>query len=143
MTALHFLYRQEQPPPGSTAKPVTYPACEWHASDGEKADSAEHPLNRFVCSWLTSDMAEIARCDEALEAITQIETHSLNEWFADGDMFCVDFKASGVQFNQSNVRPEDTDWWNLPEGRFTLQEVTAMLQAWRDFLVESRRLDVA
>jgi hypothetical protein len=41
-----------------------------------------------------------------------------------------------VQFNQSNVGPDDTDYWNLPEGRFALSEVNALLQAWRDFLVK-------
>jgi len=136
MKHLHFFHRQEQPVPGSTAKAVTYPACEWRAPHAEKTDVAQHPLNRFVCSWLTSDMADIARCDEALREITQIEKHSLAEWFADGDMFCVDFKANGVQFNQSNVGPTDTEWWNLPEGRFTVREVKAMLQAWRDFLAQ-------
>jgi hypothetical protein len=124
--------------PGSSAQPITYPACEWRSSQGE-ADFA-HPLNRFVCSWLTSDIAEITRCDEVLEAIGQLESGALDEWYADGNMFCVDFKPKGVQFNQSHVGPEDTDWWNLPEGRFDLSDVKVALQAWRDYLM---RLAVA
>jgi hypothetical protein len=135
---LHFFQRQEHPMPGSLAQPISYPACEWRLPQGE-VDYA-HPLNRFVCSWLTSDMSEVARCDEVLDAIAQLETGALAEWYADGDMFCVDFKPSGVQFNQSNVGPEDTDWWNLPEGRFDLSDVKAALQAWRDYLM---RLAVA
>ena len=136
MQHIHFFYHQELPVPGSKAKPVTYPVCEWRAPKGHAIEDAQHPLNRFVCSWLISDMADVARCNEALGALAQLQSHSLAEWFADGDMFCVDFKTSGVQFNQSNVGPEDTEWWNLPEGRFTLAEVNAALQAWRDFLVK-------
>jgi hypothetical protein len=34
------------------------------------------------------------------------------------------------------VGPEDTDWWNLPEGRFVIAEVKAMLQAWREILAQ-------
>jgi hypothetical protein len=139
MKHIHFFHHQELPVPGSAAKPVSYPVCEWRAPKGDATDADQHPLNRFVCSWLTSDMAEVARCDEALQALAQLENHSLTEWFADGDMFCVDFKTSGVQFNQSNVGPEDTDWWNLPEGRFALAEVKAVLHAWRDFLAKSAK----
>jgi hypothetical protein len=136
MKHIHFFHRQELPVPGSTAKPMAYPACEWRVPHGDVADPHSHPMNRFVCSWLTSDMADVARCDEALDALAQLDAHSLTEWFADGDMFCVDFKPSGVQFNQSNVGPDDTDYWNLPEGRFALSEVNALLHAWRDFLVK-------
>ncbi len=139
MQHIHFFHHQELPVPGSTAKPVTYPVCEWRAPKGHVSDAAQHPINRFVCSWLTSDMADVARCDEALSALAQLQSHSLAEWFADGDMFCVDFKPNGVQFNQSNVGPEDTDWWNLPEGRFALAEVIAALQAWRDFLAQAAK----
>ena len=140
MQHIHFFHHQELPVPGSTAKPVTYPVCEWRGPMGHASDATQHPLNRFVCSWLTSDMADVARCDEALSALAQLQNHSLTQWFADGDMFCVDFKPGGVQFNQSNVGPEDTDWWNLPEARFDLPDVKAALQAWRDYLV---RLAVA
>lgn len=137
MQHIHFFHHQELPVPGSTAKSVTYPVCEWRAPKGHANDDAQHPLNRFVCSWLTSDMADVARCDEALSALAQLQNHSVTEWFADGDMFCVDFKPNGVQFNQSNVGPEDTDWWNLPEGRFALADVIAVLQDWRDFLAKA------
>ena len=134
MQHIHFFHHQELPVPGSNAKPVSYPVCEWRGPKGHASDAAQHPLNRFVCSWLTSDMADVARCDEVLSALAQLQNHSLTQWFADGDMFCVDFTLQGVQFNQSNVGPEDTDWWNLPEGRFALAEVSAVLHAWRDFL---------
>lgn len=137
MQHIHFFHHQELPVPGSGAKPVRYPVCEWRAPKGHANDDAQHPFNRFVCSWLTSDMADVARCDEALSALAQLQNHSVTEWFADGDMFCVDFKVSGVQFNQSNVGPEDTDWWNLPEGRFALADVIAVLQDWRDFLAKA------
>ena len=139
MKHIHFFHRQELPVPGSMAKPMSYPACEWRAPHSDAADPHSHPMNRFVCSWLTSDMADVARCDEALDALAQLDAGSLTEWFADGDMFCVDFKPSGVQFNQSNVGQEDTDWWNLPEGRFTLAEVKAVLHAWRDFLAKAAK----
>jgi hypothetical protein len=139
MQHIHFFLHQELPVPGSNAKPVTYPVCEWRGPKGHASTDAQHPLNRFVCSWLTSDMSDVARCDEALSALTQLQNHRLTEWFADGDMFCVDFTVQGVQFNQSNVGPEDTDWWNLPEGRFTLAEVNAVLHAWRDFLAQAAK----
>jgi hypothetical protein len=135
----HIFHHQELPVPGSSDKPVTYPVCEWHGPQGHAHADAQHPINRFVCSWLTSDMADVARCDEALSALAQLQNHSLTEWFADGDMFCVDFKPNGVQFNQSNVGPEDTDWWNLPEARFALAEVNAALKAWRDFLAKAAK----
>jgi hypothetical protein len=137
MQHIHFFYHQELPVPGSTAKPVTYPVCEWRAPKGHVSDDAQHPLNRFVCSWLTSDMAELPRCDEVLQMIAQIENATRQEWFVDGDAFNVNMQANGVQFNPSNVGSEDTDWWNLPEGRFTLAEVKALLLAWRDFLAQS------
>ncbi len=129
---LHFFQRQEQAMPGSLAQSITYPACEWRLPQGE-VDFA-HPLNRFVCSWLTSDMADVTRCEEVLDAMGQLESGALAKWYADGDLFCVDFQPSEVQFNQSNVGPEDTDWWNLPEARFDLPVVKAALQAWRDYL---------
>ena len=140
MMNLHFFQRQEQTMPGSLAQPVTYPACEWRSPHAEAELDHTHPFNRFLCSWLTSDMADVTRCDEVLGAMDQLASGALTEWYADGDMFCVDFKPSGVQFNQSNVGPEDTDWWNLPEARFDLPDVKAALQAWRDYLV---RLAVA
>jgi single-stranded-DNA-specific exonuclease len=76
MKHIHFFHHQELPVPGSAAKPVTYPVCEWRAPNGDATDAYQHPLNRFVCSWLTSDMAEVARCDEALQALAQLEASS-------------------------------------------------------------------
>jgi hypothetical protein len=134
MPLLCFIDTQA-PAPGTGAKPVRYPVCEWVADDG--AVDQLYPINRFVCSWLTSDMAELPRCDEVLQMIAQIENATRQEWFVDGDAFNVDMQANGVQFNPSNVEPEDTDWWNLPEGRFDLAEVKALLHAWRDFLAQS------
>ncbi len=131
----YFFQRQERAMPGSLAKTITYPACEWRSPEGESDLMQTHPFNRFLCSWLTSDMSELTRCAEVLEAIDQLESGSQAAWYADGDMFCVDFTRHGVQFNQSNVGPEDTEWWNLPEARFQLSDVKAALQAWRDYLV--------
>ena len=124
----------QAPVPGSGAQPVRYPACEWMADDGT-VDQL-HPLNRFVCSWLTSDMAELQRCDEVLQVMAQIEDATRTEWFVDGDAFNVDMQVSGVQFNQSNAGPEDTAYWNQSEGRFTGLEVKGLLHAWRDFLAQ-------
>ena len=132
--SLRCFIQTQAPIPGSTAQPVRYPACEWVGHDGAVDD--QHPLNRFVCSWLTSDVNTVARCEEVLDAIAQMEAGQRAQWFADGDAFCVDFSVDSVQFNQSNVEPEDTDWWNLPEGRFTLAEVKTKLYAWRDFLAQ-------
>jgi hypothetical protein len=132
---LRCFIQTQAPVPGSGAQPVHYPACEWVGNDGTV--DLLHPLNRFVCSWLTSDMAELSRCDENLKNIAQVEAHAGQTWFADGAMFCVDFKTEGVQFNPSHVGPEDTAWWNLPEGRFALAEVKAMLHTWRDYLAAS------
>ena len=72
MKHIHFFHHQELPVPGSAAKPVSYPVCEWRAPKGDATDADQHPLNRFVCSWLTSDMAEVARCDEALQALARL-----------------------------------------------------------------------
>ncbi len=132
--SLRCFIQTQAPIPGSTAQPVRYPACEWVGHDGAVDD--QHPLNRFVCSWLTSDVNTVARCEEVLDAIAQIEDATRTEWFVDGDAFNVDLQAKGVQFNPSNVGPEDADWWNLPEGRFTLAEVKTKLSAWRDFLAQ-------
>ena len=129
---LRCLIQHQAPVPGTSAQPVYFPACEW-LGDAGVVDHA-HPLNRFVCSWLTSDVNTVERCQEVLDAIAQIEAGQRTPWFADGDAFGVDFSASGVQFNQSNVGPEDTAWWNPSEGRFKLADVNALLGLWRDFL---------
>jgi hypothetical protein len=135
MRDFHCLYRQQLPVPGSHAEAVTYPACEWRVA-GEVAADAACPLNRYVCSWLTSDMTEVSRCDEVLHAMAALSTGTRQEWFADGDAFNVDFHASGVQFNQSNIAPEDTAYWNQPDAQFSLAEVEALLRVWRDFLAQ-------
>jgi hypothetical protein len=146
MREFHCFFREQLPVPGSPAQAVRYPACEWREAGfapvdtavGAEADVvARHPMNRFLCSWLTSDMADLSRCDEVLRAISRIEAHQLAEWFADGDAFQVDIAATGVQFNTSNVGPEDTRWWNLPEGRFDLADVKALLGVWRNFLARN------
>jgi hypothetical protein len=85
-------------------------------------------------------MAELPRCDEVLQVMAQIEAATRTEWFVDGDAFNVEMQVSGVQFNPSNVGPEDTAYWNQSEGRFTGLEVKAMLHAWRDFLTQSQAL---
>jgi hypothetical protein len=131
---LRCFIEEQAPVPGTAARPARYSACEWVSVDGTV--DHQHPLNRFVCSWLTSDMAELLRCDEVLQMMAQIEDVTRTEWFVDGDAFNVDMQANGVQFNPSNVGPEDTDWWNLPEGRFAIAEVKAQLHAWREFLAQ-------
>jgi Uncharacterised protein family (UPF0231) len=120
------------PVPGSAAQSVRYPVCEWVGEDG--VVDHQHPLNRFVCSWLTSDLADVTRCDEVLEIVAQLESATRKEWFVDGDAFNVDMQAAGVQFNQSNVSSEDAAHWNQPQGRFTLLQMTTLLRVWRDFL---------
>ena len=53
---LRCFIQTQAPIPGTAAQPVRYPACEWVGDAGEV--DLQHPFNRFVCSWLTSDMAE-------------------------------------------------------------------------------------
>ena len=130
--SLRCFIQTQAPVPGSAAQPVHYPACEWVGDDG--AVDHPHPLNRFVCSWLTSDMADVAHCDAVLHAMTQIEAGTRKEWFVDGDAFNVDMAINGVQFNQSNVDSDDVTYWNQTEGRFTWLEVKTLLRTWRDFL---------
>lgn len=130
--SLRCFIQTQAPVPGSAAQSVHYPACEWVCDDGTV--DHQHPLNRLVCSWLTSDMADVAHCDEVLHAMTQIEDGAREKWFVDGDAFNVDMAINGVQFNQSNVDSDDLAYWNQPEGRFTWLEVKALLCAWRDFL---------
>lgn len=129
---LRCLIQTLAPVPGTGAQPVHYPVCEWVGDDG----TVDHldPLNRFVCSWLTSDVNTVERCKEVLYAISQIETGQCVQWFADGDAFCVDFSVDSVQFNQSNVEPENTVWWNLPEAKFRLDFVQGLLESWLIFM---------
>ena len=129
--SLRCFMAEQAPEPSSGATPVRYPVCEW-VDDG--AVDPQHPLNRCVCSWLTSDMSEVSHCDEVLHVMAQLESATRYEWFVDGDAFNVDIQASGVQFNQSNVDSGDSAYWNRPEARFSLPEVKALLQLWRDYL---------
>jgi hypothetical protein len=135
MHAFHCFFREQLPVPGTHAPVVRYPACEWRVSDHAE-EVARHPMNRFVCSWLTSDVSDLARCDEVLQAIAHIESQQRATWFADGDAFCVDFTATGVQFNPSHVGPEDIGWWDLAAARFELAQLKPLLLAWREFLVQ-------
>jgi hypothetical protein len=134
---LRCFIQTQAPIPGSGAQPVHYPACEWIDDRGEV--DQQHPLNRFVCSWLISDMSEVSRCDEVLHVMAQLENATRQEWFVDGDAFNVDMQASGVQFNPSNVDSGDSAYWNQPEARFTLREVEALLRVWRDYLETTPR----
>ena len=129
--SLRCFMAEQAPVPGSGVALVRYPSCEW-VDDG--AVDPQHPLNRCVCSWLTSDMSEVSHCDEVLHVMAQLESATRYEWFVDGDAFNVDIQASGVQFNQSNVDSGDSAYWNRPEARFSLPEVKALLQLWRDYL---------
>ncbi len=129
---LHCFIQTQAPVPGTGAQPVHYPACEWVGEDG-RVDH-RHPLNRFVCSWLTSDMAEWPRCDEVLQVMAQMEGGTRTPWFVDGDAFTVDIQPDGMQFNPSHVGPEDAAYWNQPQGRFALSEVATLLREWRDYL---------
>jgi hypothetical protein len=132
--SLRCFIQTQAPIPSSTAQPVRYPACEWVGDDG--AVDLQHPLNRFVCSWLTSDVSDVARCQEILDAMAQIESGQRAQWFADGNAFCVAFSANGVQFNQSHVGPEDVEWWNIPLGHFPMDFVTSTLQVWLTYLIK-------
>lgn len=136
--SLHCFIQTQAPIPGSTAQPVRYPACAWVGDDGTV--DHQHPLNRFVCSWLTSDVSEVQRCDEVLQAMAQVENTTRQAWFADGDAFNVDIGINGVQFNQTHVEPEDTSYWNQPEGQFTVSEVKTLLLAWRNYLASLMQL---
>lgn len=136
---LRCFIQEQAPIPGTAAQPVRYPACEWVGEDGQV--DWQHPLNRFVCSWLTSDMAELPRCDEVLEVMAQIADARRREWFVDGDAFDVDLQAHAVQFNLSHVGPEDAAYWNHPDGQFALVAVKAMLLVWRNFLAGSHSLE--
>jgi hypothetical protein len=131
----HFFDAEQLPVPGSSAASVFYPFCEWTPDDTPDAlvDEA-HPMNRFICSWLTSDVDDPERCQEILEAVTDLEAGTCPQWFADGDAWCVNLTPELVQFNASNVGPEDTEWWDQPEGRFSLAVVKDALLKWQVFL---------
>jgi hypothetical protein len=133
--SLRCFIQEQAPHPGSGAKPVCYPVCEWVGDDGTV--DHWHPLNRFVCSWLISDMAQVQRCDEVLHAMAQCGNATPHPYFIDGDAFNLDMQNCLVQFNASHVGPEDTLYWNQVEGQFAVEAVTTLLRAWRDFLAAS------
>jgi hypothetical protein len=131
----HFFDAEQLPIPGSSAASVFYPFCEWTPDDAPDATVDEaHPMNRFVCSWLTSDVDDPERCQEILDAVADLEAGTCPQWFADGDAWCVNLTPEGVQFNASNIGPEDTAWWDQPEGRFSLAVVKDALLKWQAFL---------
>ncbi len=130
--SLRCFIQEQAPIPGSGAQPVRYPACEWRGPRAEL--ELRDPLNRFVCAWLTSDVNTVERCHEVLQAMGEIESGQRAQWFADGDAFCVDLTDQGVQFNPSHIGPQDTAFWNQPDGRFTLLQVKTWLLDWQRFL---------
>ena len=126
-------FMQEQAPiPGSAAQAVRYPACEWLGEGGEL--DLQHPLNRFVCAWLSSDVNTVAQCQDVLAGMSQVASGQRTHWAVDGDAFQVDVHARGLQFNFSHVGPDDQGWWNLPEGRFALAHVRELLVVWCRYL---------
>ena len=129
---LHCFIQQQAPVPGSGAQPVRYPVCEWVDAQGEV--DAQHPLNRFVCAWLTSDVNTVAHCQDVLAALGQVASGQRTHWAVDGDAFNVDVHANGLQFNFSHVGPDDQGWWNLPEGCFAIQQVRELLSTWCRYL---------
>jgi hypothetical protein len=133
--SLRCFIQEQSPVPGSAAHAVHYPACEWVGDEG-KVDP-QHPLNRFVCSWLTSDVSALSRCDEVLHAVGELEKGTRQTWFVDGDAFQVDLQVHGVQFNPSHVGPDDVAYWKPAAGRFALSEVATLMQGWRNFLETS------
>lgn len=126
------LMQTQLPVLGSDAKPVRYPACEWVSEGGQV--ELQHPLNRFVCAWLTSDVRTVAHCQDVLAVLAQVASGQRMHWALDGDAFNVDVYPRGLQFNFSHVGPDDAGWWNLPEGCFTLVQVRDALIAWRSYL---------
>jgi len=132
---LRCFIQEQAPVPGSAAQTVRYPACEWVGDEGEV--DLHHPLNRFVCAWLTSDVDTVERCQEVMDTIAQIEAGQRAQWFADGDAFCVDFSASGVQFNFSHVGPDDAAFWNLAAAKFDLLLLKQLSLAWFQFVFKN------
>ena len=130
--SLRCFIQTQAPVPGSTAQPVHYPACEW-VGEGAEVDVC-HPLNRFVCAWLTSDVNTVERCQDVLAALGQVASGQRTHWAVDGDAFNVDVYAHGLQFNFSHVGPDDQGWWNLPEGCFAIAQVRELVSTWCQYL---------
>lgn len=133
--SLRCFIQEQEPIPGTAAHPVSYPVCEWVGHGGEV--DLHHPLNRFVCAWLTSDVNTIERCQEVLAAIAQIEAGKRAQWFVDGDAFCVNFSSSGVQFNFSHVGPDDASFWNLAAAKFDLSFLRKIYLVWFKFVLKN------
>ena len=129
---LRCFMQVQEPVPGADAQPVRYPVCEWVGDDGQV--DLQHPLNRFVCAWLTSDVNTVERCQEVLAVLEQVASGQRTHWAVDGDAFEVDVKAQGVQFNFSHVGPDDPAWWNLPEGHLPIHSVRELLSDWCQYL---------
>ena len=136
---LHCFMQTQHPVPGSDAAPVHYPVCEW-VGEGGQVD-LQHPINRFVCAWLTSDVNTIEHCQDVLAALGQVASGQRTHWAVDGEAFNVDVHPSGLQFNFSHVGPDDAGWWNLPEACFALAQVRDLLSAWCAYLREPNRTD--
>mgnify|MGYP000125495783 CR=1 FL=1 len=130
--SLRCFMQEQAPVPGSAAQPVRYPACEWVGDAGEV--DLHHPLNRFVCAWLTSDVDTVERCQEVLDVLAQVASGQCTHWALDGDAFNVDVQAHSLQFNFSHVGPNDQAWWNLPEGCLAMHPVHESLSAWCRYL---------
>ena len=129
---LRCFIQEQAPIPGTVAQPVRYPVCEWVGDDGPV--DVQHPLNRFVCAWLTSDVNTLERCQEVQAVLAQVASGQRAHGAVDGDAFNVDVQPQGVQFNFSHVGPDDLAWWNLPQGRFSISAVRDVLSAWGQYL---------
>jgi hypothetical protein len=129
--SLRCFIQELAPFPGSGAQPVYFPACEW-VDDTGWVDHL-HPLNRYVCSWLTSDVCSVALCEEVLTAMAQVESGERTQWFFDGDAFSVDFARHSVQFNQSNVTRADEAWFDQRGACVSTQQVLTLLTQWLSF----------
>jgi hypothetical protein len=129
---LRYFIQEQAPVPGTAVHPVRYPVCEWVGDDGQV--DLQHPLNRFVCAWFTSDVNTIERGQEVQMVLTQVASGQRTHGAVDGDAFNVDVNAQGVQFNFSHVGPDDSAWWNLPQGHFSIHSVCELLSAWCQYL---------
>ncbi len=132
---LHCFIQELAPIPQSGAQPVYFPACEWVDDNGRVDDL--HPFNRYVCSWLTSDVSSVELCEEVLAAIAQVESGERTKWFFDGDAFSVDFLKHSVQFNQSNVTCVDEAWFDQESACVSTHHVLTLLKKWHSFCKEN------
>lgn len=133
--SLRCFIQELAPIPQSGAQPIYFPACEWVDDNGWV--DALHPFNRYVCSWLTSDVSTVELCEEVLAAIEQVESGERAQWFFDGDAFSVDFDRYSVQFNQSNVTRADEAWFDQRGACVSTQQVQTLLKQWLCFCKEN------